>query len=657
MKKAILLVWVVLSVKLSSFAQSTSYSINTQMQEIASMEAEKFQTYSQQLLQANAFTASSTNFDVKYYRCEWEVDPAVRFIKGSVTVYYTLLSTASSISLDLMSNMIVSEVKQRNTILIKEHVNNVLKINFTQNVNAGVLDSFTISYSGVPVSGSGSFALNYHNGVPALWTLSEPYGSREWWPCKNGLDDKADSMDVFITHSNQYRAASNGTLQFERPITGTNKTLTYWKHRYPITSYLVCMAVSNYQVFTAQVQLGKYYLPIQTHCYPESLTSFQQGTTNALFAMALFHQYFGDYPFIKEKYGHVQYGKSGGMEHQTSSFMGSAGESLVAHELAHQWFGDKITCATWEDIWLNEGFATYLTMFYTENKYDVVNRDAMIFNRKLRVNQITSQPGGSVKVSDTTSVARIFDSRLSYAKGSYLLMMLRWILKDEVFFKAMKQYAEDPKLRFGYARTEDLKRNLEQVSGKNLTHFFKVWYEGEGYPSYQILWNPIGENHVKIKVNQSTSHSSVDFFELPLALKFKNSSQEKTVVLDNKKNGESFISSIGFIPDTVIVDPEYWLITGNNTTLKVSDDAPELNMVSVYPNPIQNQFSIYLRNFLAPNARIVIYNLQGRQIYTNNVSIQKNSKIIEIPSADWSQGGYVLKIESNDFSYTQKLLK
>ncbi len=656
MKKSLFFLLVLFLVHFAAHAQKFPYSMNTQIQEIATMEGEKFQAYSQQLLQPDAFTSSSGNFDVNYYRCEWEVDPAVRFIKGKVTVYYKMTSGSSSISLDLMSNMVVSEVKQRNTILTKEHSGDVLKINFPATVNAGTLDSVSIAYSGTPTTGSGSFAANYHNGVPGLWTLSEPYGSREWWPCKNGLNDKADSIDVYITHPSQYKAASNGMLKFERSL-GANKTQTYWKHRYPIASYLVCMAVTNYQVFTAQVQLGNQYLPIQTYCYPESLSTFQQGTVNALFAMALFHQYFGEYPFIKEKYGHVQYGKGGGMEHQTATFIGSIGEGLVAHELAHQWFGDKITCGSWEDIWLNEGFATHLAMFYNENKYTAISKDGMLMNRKNMVNNITSQPGGSVKVSDTTSVGRIFDSRLSYSKGSYLLTMLRWILTDEVFFKAIKQYQQDPKLKFAYARTADLKRNLEEVSGKDLTGFFKDWYEGEGYPSYQVLWTPVGESHVKIKLNQTTSHPSVDFFELPLALKFKSALQEKTIVVDNKKNGEVFFEQIGFMPDTVIVDPEYWLITKNNTTQQVNDDAPELNMVTVYPNPVQSQFSVYLRNFVGQNAKVFIYNLQGQRVYANTVSFVNKSQILEIPSAEWSSGVYTLTVEANGFNFVKKLIK
>ncbi|MGH2553025.1 MAG: T9SS type A sorting domain-containing protein, partial [Chitinophagaceae bacterium] len=169
----------------------------------------------------------------------------------------------------------------------------------------------------------------------------------------------------------------------------------------------------------------------------------------------------------------------------------------------------------------------------------------------------------------TTSVGRIFDGRLSYTKGSHLLYMLRWMLGDNVFFNAIRNYQTDPAVIYGFARTTDLKRNLEQTSGKNLTNFFNQWFSGQGYPSYNVQWSNYGSGNVWIKMNQVTSHASVPFFELPVALKFQNATQQATVIVDNTFNGETFIKSIGFFADTVFVDPDAWLITKNNSTSKI----------------------------------------------------------------------------------------
>jgi aminopeptidase N len=348
----------------------------------------------------------------------------------------------------------------------------------------------------------------------------------------------------------------------------------------------------------------------------------------------------------------VQFGWGGGMEHQTASFIVSIVDYLTAHELAHQWFGDKITCGTWEDIWLNEGFATHLTMLYFENKIPFYTGEL----RRDNINTVTSQTGGSVKVDDTTNVSRIFNGRLSYTKGAMVLNMLRWKMGDSAYFKAIRAYQTDPKLAYNFARTADLKKHLEQVYGKDLTGFFNDWYSGEGYPTYNVEWTPAGSRHVKIKINQTQSHPSVNFFELPVALKFKNATQQKTIVLDNTSNGQQFFENIGFVADSVFIDPDYWLISKNNTAVKIADNAAQ-NTVQVYPNPIQNQFAVYLRNMTASAANMLLYNAAGQLLLSQQVNLVNGSQFIEVPSAHLPAGAYTLRITTADFKYTKKLLK
>lgn len=648
----ILLFFLIFS-SLQGLAQTPAESCK-QVHDIALMEQAAHQRNMAGNISMESITSASNNYDVKYYRCEWEVNPAVRFIAGKVTVYFVITTATNNIQIDLVNALTVDSVKQRNSLLTKQHLNNTLSFDFPAAINAGVLDSVAIYYKGVPPNnGFGSFETTTHAGTPVMWSLSEPYGSRDWWPCKNGLDDKADSIDILVTAPQQYKAAANGLLQSETLVAGGTKKLAYWKHRYPIASYLVCFAVTNFAVFNNSVLLGNTNLPMQTYCYPESLASFQGGTQNVLNAMQLFHNNFGDYPFIKEKYGHVQFSWGGGMEHQTATFIVSIDESLGAHELGHQWFGDKITCASWEDIWLNEGFATYLAAFYMENKYPA----SIINNRKAVINNITSATGGSVWVDDTTNVGRIFSGRLSYNKGSYLLYMLRWKLGDQVFFNALRQYSNDPKLAYGFAKTDDLKRNLEDVSGQDLSEFFKDWFKGQGYPSYNVQWTQIGSEYVNIKMNQTTSHNSVDFFELPVALTFKNATQEKTIVVDNKTNGETFFRNIGFVADTVLIDPEYWLITKNNVSAKVPDATAGQNLVQVFPNPVGDHFYIYMRKMVAGTASVNLYNALGQRVYNRNINLVNGSEYVEVPSQYLAKGVYFLKINAGDFNFVKKLLK
>jgi hypothetical protein len=491
-----------------------------------------------------------------------------------VTVYFEMTIAGSSVSLDLMNDLTVAAVNDLSpptSSLTFTHTSNVLEIALGATLSAGTVDSLSISYEGVPAStGFGSFITSTHGSpaVPVLWTLSEPYGSRDWWPCKNGLDDKADAIEVSITHPVGTKAASNGLLLSEtESVSPAGKIVTHWRHEYKIASYLICFAVTNYLNFTDELTVGLKTFPMDTYCYPESLATFQGGVATVQEAMTFFSGKFGEYPFIDEKYGHVQFGWGGGMEHQTSTFMVNMSESLIAHELAHHWFGDRITCASWEDIWLNEGFATYLASVFKEDKYGTIT------NRASEINTITSSLGGSVKVDNVSDPNRIFSNRLSYLKGSHLLYMLRWILGDADFDEAIANYQQDPAIAFGFTTTEQLKAHLETASGKDLTYFFNQWYTGQGYPSYQIQWSTSG-NNVNVTVNQTASHESVSFFRLPIPLLFKNGTQEKLVVLDNTSSGQIFVENLGFVAESVTFDPESWLITKNNTLTKISNPLP-----------------------------------------------------------------------------------
>ena len=630
---------------------SKTFGQNIDFGNVESIARNEMQSH-ERLMGREVQTGASNNFDVKHYRCEWQVDPAVRYISGKVTIDFKMVTTGSSIFLDLSNaGLITDSVKHSSLSVPFIHNHDILELDFANSILAGTTDSVSIYYHGIPAStGFGSFIQTTHAGIPIIWTLSEPYGSRDWWPCKNGLDDKPDSIDVYITAPTTYKAASNGLLQDE--IAFGNNKITHWKHRYPIATYLICMAVTNYATFNNTVQLGTTVLPMVTFCYPENLSLFQANTPLVLNALQLYHNTLGDYPFLKEKYGHVQFGWGGGQEHQTSTFIVTPNEALMAHELAHQWFGDKITCASWADIWLNEGFATFVASYYAEQKYPSLT----LQNRKNEINTITSQPGGSVWVDDTTNVNRIFDGRLSYYKGSHLLYMLRWKLGDSAFFKGLRSYLADPSISYGFANTNDLKRNLERTSGQDLTEFFKQWFYGQGYPSYLVNWSQVGSSFVKINIRQSTSHPSVNFFSMPVALQFKNATQQKTIVLNNTTNGQVLYEDIGFMADTLLIDPEYWLISKNNISHKVEDSIIGHNVVQIFPNPVHDQLSIYMRNFNSQVTSLTLYNSIGEASWRKNIYFN-GSEFLHIPMGLLPAGTYFLSITNPEVHISKKIVK
>ena len=322
------------------------------------------------LMQRFDFKASveTGNYNIVYHRAEWEVSPDQYYIKGAITSYFKSKTDGlSQVVFDMSSNLTVDSVKQRGSKLNFTFINKLITVTLSNSLSNGILDSVTIYYQGEPAdNGFGSFATGFTGNSPVLWTLSEPYGAMDWWPCKQSLSDKIDSMDIYVKSGKNYMVGSNGKLMSEI-ISGDFKT-THWKTRYPIATYLVAIAVAEYTVLrdTALVD-DNHLVEILDYAYPESVTEAQLTSDYTVQAVELFSNLFIPYPFYKEKYGHAQFGWGGGMEHQTMTFLCCFYDMLITHELAHQWFGDYVTCGSWKDIWINEGFATYCEVLALEH--------------------------------------------------------------------------------------------------------------------------------------------------------------------------------------------------------------------------------------------------------------------------------------------------
>ncbi len=581
--------------------------------------------YRQMMRSSNLNTG---NYDVKYHRLELDVDPSQAQISGDITTYFEAKEAMTEITFDLADNMTVSQVLQRgNSLAFAQNTDDELVITLPITQNQGVLDSLTISYSGNPISsGFGSFEQTTHAGDPIIWTLSEPYGAKGWWPCKQDLIDKIDSIDVHITTpefnpSNEaYVAVSNG-LEISQSVTNSER-VTHFKHGHPIPAYLIAIAVTNYEIYSHQVPNNGNPFDIINYVYPESLVSAQASTEVTVDIMNIFTDLFEEYPFSDEKYGHAQFGWGGGMEHTTVSFMGSFSRGLIAHELAHQWFGNKITCGSWKDIWLNEGFATYLSGLVIENLDGEASFKAW---RQQKVNNITSQPSGAVYLTDqdTTSVNRIFSSRLSYNKGSMVLHMLRQKLGDTDFYQGLQDYLDTPDLAFDYAKTQDFNDVMEASTGENLDEFFNDWIYNQGYPSYNVNWNQNG-NQLKLTVSQTQSHNSVSFFEAGVPIRVVGTLGETLdLVLNNTTNNEQFFETVNFTIQDVIFDPDIHLISKNNSVVLSTDEFNFNTDIIVYPSPTTS-----VVNILKPDGldiqNIKVYNSLGQLLLQSSWTPQLN---------------------------------
>ena len=597
---------------------------------------------------------NTLNYDLRYQRLELDLDPAQQFVSGTVTSHFVPNQNISSIYFDLSDALTVSEVKYHGAILpFTQLATKELKIDFPAVIPSSSLDSLSIKYSGAPDTGGSAgdaFTVSTQNGTPVLYTLSEPYGAQEWFPTKQSLNDKIEKVDLKINTPSQYNVASNGKLYSETLLPG-NRKLTFWQTNYPIPAYLIALGITNYTKLNDT--MGSPAFPFVNYLYP-STTSNSTVMSNIAWTktvMNTFEQYFGPYPYRNEKYGHMQFGWGGGMEHATMSSMGSWGRGIIAHELAHQWFGDKVTCGAWNDIWLNEGFATFGEHLANE-KLLMTNSQFMSYLSS-EMNYITSSSGGSVYVSDTNlgNTGAIFSGRLSYSKGGYVVRMIKWILGDDVFYSALKDYHSRPELAYGYAKTADLKNSLLMSTGKDFTEFFNDWIYGQGHPTYQIRWNQTSDQMLRFKVSQTTSHSSVNFFEMPLPIKVNGTGgQVAYLVLNHTTKNQNFAEQIDFPVSSVQFNYENQIIQRNSTVTKdttilaVNDSGKD--PIKVYPNPVKNSLSV---SGITKDQQYEIYSMDGKMIKTGTYS---SGKTIDVNIL--TKGVYLLKIENQNLKFIKE---
>lgn len=595
---------------------------------------------------------NTQNYDITYHKLEFNVDPAVYLVSGKITTTYTALANMNTLTFDLSNTLTVSSVKINNVNLIFTQNTNELIITLPATQLTGSQATVEVVYSGAPPrNGFFAFTSTIHgpSNTPVIYTLSEPFGARDWWPCKQDLNDKINTIDVYITAPSQYVSVSNG-VEPEAPIINGNLKTTHFRHNYPIPAYLICMAVTNYTVINQTAGTATNAYPIINYIYPESdNSSLRTQLLQTPLILDLYSNLLENYPFANEKYGHAQFGWGGGMEHTTVSFMIYFERQLIAHEMAHQWFGDKITCGTWKDIWLNEGFATYIAALVIEN-FDGLA--AFITEKTNMINNITSSPTGAVYLTDTEalSVNRVFDSRLSYNKGAMVLNMLRFKLGDAAFFQGIKNYLADSNLAYKYAVTTNLITHLEAVYGSSLTEFFNDWVYNQGYPTYNITVQNTAVGQAKITVAQTTSHSSVPFFEMPVPVRlFGANGQSLDVVVNNTVNGEQFNVSVPFTVTGVQFDPNKNIISRLSTATLENANFNFDTDIQIYPNPSSTTISISVpENIEIENA--FFYSVLGQKIMET-----KAQKIWDISS--FTSGIYFLTIQTNKGSKQFKLVK
>ncbi len=592
-------------------------------------------------------------YNVHHYVLDLELSNSNTQISGTVDMFATAVQPIDTVIFELFESLNIAEISLNDSVVTFSRRGSAVLI--PANLLADESFKIATTYSGTPpASGSTPFggggmsnATSPTWGNRVTWSLSQPFSAYEWWPCKQSLKDKIDSVDIFVTTPSICKAGSNGILT-ETLIVGNGQTRYHWKHRHAISYYLISVAVGQYIDYSF-----KTYIPetqdsvlVQNFVYdnPQTLDYWKTDIDLTGPMIQVFSNLFGPYPFRNEKYGHSMAPLGGGMEHQTMTTQGTFGKGLTAHELGHQWFGDLVTCRSWSDIWVNEGFATYCDFLMLENLFPGEEVTSMAGLH----NSIMQQPNGSVWVLDSLSTSRIFSSRLSYNKGAAIIHTFRHIINnDSLFFLGLKTYLN----RFAYstAMGTDVKSVLEEVSGVNLNEAFEQWYYGEGFPSYSARWNNVNGNlHLRISQTASAA-SATPFFTNPLEIRFRRTGvlPDTTIRFSLSASSNTFIVyGSGNVASVSSVDPSNWIINrvGNTTrdpSLVVLGNETVMHEMDlrVYPNPTTGKVVVK-----APDNQVYmlkILGIDGKLVHSQSFKTE-----MQIDLSQQAAGQYLFIVEN-----------
>jgi aminopeptidase N len=532
-------------------------------------------------------TLDQSQFDAKYYKLDLTLNDTTQIVSGSVYMYaQALVGGFINLELNFFDNpsMYIDSIKTNSTLLSFSWNNDLIHITLDRPYNNQEPFDVTVYYHGHPLEGGlQSFDWSTHGSpsVPVISTLSEPYFSQSWWPCKDMPRDKADSADINITVRSDLIVASNGLL---REVIDHGTTKTYkWHEKYPITTYLIMIATTNYTIFS------NWYYPISQpgdsmevryFVYPEYLSNAQSLYPVTPSMIEFFANTFGEYPFVDEKYGMAHFTWGGAMEHQTctSILYSWYSQWVIAHELSHQWWGDYITCHNWHHIWLHEGFASYCEALWAEHAYGESYYHTYMGNMKY-----TS--GGTIFIQDTTDAWTIFGT-IVYDKGAWVLHMLRHVVGDSTFFDILRAYYSE--FPYGVAMTEDFQGVCEQVSGMDLDYFFQEWIYGTYYPKYRFSWvsQSAGSGYYDVYLHiDQTQTTPPTYFTMPVDVTITAGGLDTTFVVFNDPRHKDFQFRVYGSPNNLRLDKDEWILrtttlTAYTLNIVTTDLPPGTQLVS-----------------------------------------------------------------------------
>jgi aminopeptidase N len=594
------------------------------------------------------------DYDVHFYGIDLEVNDTSTYIQGSTQILASAVDEMDEVVLELSISMTVDSIFiDGGKVPVYSHGNDLVRITPEVTIEAGQQFSTRIFYHGI--GGQYGFFSGISNRFDSFWgkhvtyTLSEPFHALDWIACKQVLTDKADSAYIYLTVADHLKAGSNGLLAGIDSLPG-NRTRYKWETRYPIAFYLLSMSVSEYDDYS-------YYLHpkespdsflFQNYIYdtPSYLPVKKDDIDATGDMMSSFSWMFGHYPFWKEKYGHCVAPMGGGMEHQTMTTLLNFDFNLVAHELAHQWFGDNVTCASWQDIWINEGFASYAEYLALEH---LVSKQEADYWMERAHDRIYTEPEGSVYIpeEDATDESRIFSYALSYKKGAALLHMIRYELDDDsVFFETLVNFQQQ--FADSLATGDDFLAVLNETSGMSFDWFFDQWYYGQGYPEFNIAWWQTTDS-LYIVAEQKGSSPATPFFRTTLDFGLiLEEGQQSSIQIDYDNPSKTIQIPMKERVLDVIPDPANWIVDNSQVIHRFVTNA----YLSINPNPFDDQLKIIF-NTGAAERDIILTDINGRLVE----KVSSYSWTVSIPTHDLAPGVYLLRVLAGKDEYSAKVVR
>ena len=592
--------------------------------------------------------------DINFYHIDIEVSDTSTFLKGFSEIKAFSAANIPEVVFELSKNLSVDSLSLNGVANPQYlHENDLIIIDAGSQIIENEYFNARIYYHGTP--GSNGFFSGVTNRIDNNWnwrvtySLSEPFSARDWFACKQVLNDKIDSAYIFITTDTSLMAGSNGLLTGISSLPG-GKHRFEWKTYYPVAYYLLSFTVSDYRDYNIYAHpngAGDSVL-IQNFIYDTS--AFLEANRNDINITAdlieLYSRLFSLYPFYKEKYGHCYAPMGGGMEHQTMTTLSSFNFTLVAHELGHQWFGDYVTCASWQDIWINEGFASYIEYLALENLVSQEEADKWMTAAH---ETARTKPDGSIYIpeQEVNDEMRIFSGALSYKKGAAMLHMIRYELdNDSVFLNVFRKFLEIYK--DSTATGEDFKNVLESVSGQDFDWFFDQWYYGKGYPDFSMTWWQNGDT-LYIVTSQTGSSAETPFFRTHIDFMLRFADNFDTLIkLEQTEPDHTYAIPVSGIISDVMPDPYNWLLDVTNIVKRPLMEG----IFTVRPNLITNEIWI---EFSKINIRheVFISDMTGKILGR----YKTESPVIRIPVESLVRGVYLVTAIENGKSYSTRIVK